>query len=413
MQRSESSEKLASEAFGQLRLRRRVPAFLFDIDGVFKRGSIHSESGAEALRRVVAAKLPFAFVTNGGGGRTEAQYATELGSKLLAAESKTDIKDGELEEKTKEGQEKGSTDITAGSLLEIRAEQMILSYSPFKSDLEHLKPFPTLIVGSYTSLFVARQYGFKKAVHIEDYAHRNPLLNPFSKRTPKKMSGKCHSSEGFGSVLIFSDPVDYFEAMQIVIDVLLSKRPDLTEFDSSHRIPVVFSAGDLLWKSQHPNPRFGQGAFRIALESLYVARMRLLSVSEREIKARLGDFVQYGKPTLAQFRHARGVLLSEAERLGCEISKVYMIGDNPRTDIHGAQKMHRHIYDNHMCHLSKAENKTTNGKDNLQKRQPESWSGILVRTGVYTDGDDTFGAEKVFDDVLQCVEFVRKRHGHM
>ena len=40
------------------------------------------------------------------------------------------------------------------------------------------------------------------------------------------------------------------------------------EDDDGGGVPVYFSNPDLLWKTQHPFPRFGQGAFRIALEAV-------------------------------------------------------------------------------------------------------------------------------------------------
>jgi len=40
------------------------------------------------------------------------------------------------------------------------------------------------------------------------------------------------------------------------------------EFEENHRIPVYFSNPDLLWKTQYRFGRFGQGAFRLALERL-------------------------------------------------------------------------------------------------------------------------------------------------
>eukprot|EP00954_Amorphochlora_amoebiformis_P016861 1315339-Amorphochlora_amoeboformis.AAC.1 len=73
-----------------------------------------------------------------------------------------------------------------------------------------------------------------------------------------------------------------------------------------------------------PSTRFGQGAFRMTLETVYRARMESLNIPEREIKERLGSFIQYGKPETVQFSHARRAALRQAERLGCTISKFYM-----------------------------------------------------------------------------------------
>ena len=46
---------------------RPLVAIAFDIDGVFKYGREWSPKGAAALARVRDARMPYVFVTNGGG----------------------------------------------------------------------------------------------------------------------------------------------------------------------------------------------------------------------------------------------------------------------------------------------------------------------------------------------------------
>ena len=55
-------------------------AIAFDIDGVYKYGREWSADGLEALQKVTKAEMPFVFVTNGGGGLTEAAYASSMAS---------------------------------------------------------------------------------------------------------------------------------------------------------------------------------------------------------------------------------------------------------------------------------------------------------------------------------------------
>jgi len=371
-----------------------VPGIIFDIDGVFKRGAVHFPFGAAVLRRVIAANIPFVFLTNGGAGRTENEYANELKHKLLHVEAKNgegkeplprarpllrQLQQDDSQEEGKEGNMK--------STLEITDDQMILAYTPFNTELSHLKKHPVLIVGAEKTLRVARDtYGFREAVHISEYARRNPLLNPFAKRANTTTSStdlaplEKHGDIHFRAVLVFSDPSNFFEALQIITDVLLSSKPSECEHEKSHQIPVYFSAGDLLWKSQHRNPRFGLGAFRIALEALYTARMRAIGIEEKEIESRLNLFVQYGKPTTAQFRYAREALQRQAEKYCCEIDRVFVVGDNPASDIHGAVEMNE---------VSK-----------------EPWRGLLVGTGVWRTGDDKCGASQVFANVDDAVNAV-------
>ena len=56
------------------------------------------------------------------------------------------------------------------------------------------------------------------------------------------------------------------------------------------------------------------------------------------------------------------------------ISTFYMIGDNTASDIEGANRQ---------------------GKLNLKKNGVNNWKSILLKTGVYKDGEDTNNAEYV------------------
>mmetsp|Transcript_16807 Transcript_16807/g.27340 ORF Transcript_16807/g.27340 Transcript_16807/m.27340 type:complete len:470 (+) Transcript_16807:95-1504(+) len=349
--------------------RASLPAVAFDIDGVFKMGGQYSAAGAEALRKVVDAEIPYVLVTNGGGGRTEEQYANEMNKKLQAVDEK-------------------SADMEF-----VTGDQMILSYTPFDSDLSHLKNEPVLIVGSPRILEAAVNYGFTKAMHLSEYTCRHPTMNPFGKSGLEKDDcvinlAREEWNEDFKAILVFTDPVDFFEGIQVLTDVLLSSKPGKVEFEPERRIPIVFSNPDLLWKTQYPHARFGQGAFRLALEVCYKARLQNLGASEKEIENRLRDFVQYGKPEIAQFLHTKRALIKQAAKTGCDISHYYMVGDNPMSDIQGAINM----------------------DERARSKDEKRWSGLLVRTGVYKDGDNDLGATKIVDNVLDSVDHILDAH---
>jgi len=63
-----------------------------------------------------------------------------------------------------------------------------------------------------------------------------------------------------------------------------------------------------------------------------------------------------------------------------------MIGDNPTSDIEGARRA-----------------------NDFHSGSRTSWTGVLVRTGVYKEGDDTNGAATVVDGVGQAVEWILAR----
>jgi HAD superfamily hydrolase (TIGR01456 family) len=135
----------------------------------------------------------------------------------------------------------------------------------------------------------------------------------------------------------------------------------------SQRIPIYFSQGDMLCPTEHWTPRMSQGTFRIGLEAMYKA---LTGVDLER--------VVYGKPELATYKYADEVITSWMDQIHGEErlpENVYMIGDNPASDIIGGNNY--------------------------------GWNTCLVRTGVFQGGDNdennpaSFG---VFPNVLDAVQ---------
>ena len=112
-------------------------------------------------QRVSAAGIPFVFVTNGGGGLTEATYGTHLREKVVEA---------------------GAASGVTGDIALPSAEKMVLSYTPWASQLvPRLKDSRVLLVGDPKEkvLEVAAAYGLKRVTHYSDYAIQHPTVNPF------------------------------------------------------------------------------------------------------------------------------------------------------------------------------------------------------------------------------------------
>jgi len=232
-----------------------TPAIIFDIDGVFKHGGHWDPKGAEVLHKVAAAGIPYAFMTNGGSGRTEKEYAAELSAKLNAACASGGA----------------GTDVVS-----VAASNMILSYSPWRQDLAALRNQPVLVVGDPAGpiLAAAKAYGWTKAMHISEYSARHPLMNPF-KHDNTAVQDDSSWDEEFKAVCVFTDPKDFFEALQLCSDALLSSRPGITEVENGHTIPIFFSNPDLLWKTQHPFGRFGQVRTKELQLGMYDVSMQL------------------------------------------------------------------------------------------------------------------------------------------
>lgn len=91
---------------------------------------------------------------------------------------------------------------------------------------------------------------------------------------------------------------------------------------------LAFSHGDLVWGNDFSAPRFGQGAFQLAVRSIYE------QTSGRKLEA-----VTFGKPQRLTYEYADALLSEKGTSLRSrekEERSVWMIGDNPASDIAGA-----------------------------------------------------------------------------
>jgi HAD superfamily hydrolase (TIGR01456 family) len=319
-------------------------AFAFDIDGVLVHGDRLIPEGRKALEILngdneLGIKIPHIFLTN-GSGKIEKARCEQL-SKILQNPVNTD--------------------------------QFIQSHTPMSALAEYYST--VLVVGGegYRCREVAEQYGFRNIVVPNDIVAWDPTVAPYRVFTdeeratsrPRDFTKIC-----IEAIMVFSDSRDYATDMQIIMDVLRSKNGRLgtvAEDPVAERIPIYFSQGDLLCPTEHPTPRMSQGAFRIGLEAMYKA---LTGVDLER--------VVYGKPELATYKYADDVLTSWMGELHGEEKlpqNIYMIGDNPASDIIGGN-----MY---------------------------GWNTCLVRTGVFQGGDNdennpaNFG---VFPNVLEAVK---------
>ncbi|KAF2712290.1 HAD-superfamily hydrolase [Pleomassaria siparia CBS 279.74] len=326
-------------------------AFVFDIDGVLVHGDRLIPEGRRVLEILngdneLGIKIPHIFLTN-GSGKLEAPRCKQL-SEILHSPISTD--------------------------------QFIQSHTPMRALAEYYKT--VLIVGGegYKCREVAQEYGFENIVVPNDIVAWDPTIAPyrvFSDEDRATSNPRDFSKINIDAIMVFSDSRDYATDMQIIMDLLLSENGRLhtvAKDPVSQRIPIYFSQGDMLCPTEHPIPRMSQGTFRIGLEAMYKA----LTGVELER-------VVYGKPELATYKYADEVIASWNEQIHNEgilpaKANTYMVGDNPASDIIGANEY--------------------------------GWNSCLVRTGVFQGGDNdennpaSFG---VFKNVLAAVQTAMRK----
>lgn len=259
---------------------------------------------------------------------------------------------------------------------------------------------------------VAEDYGFKNVIIPADIITSCPSLWPFT--SPQSYSsyarpiplpiynpslGKLPSPSIPGqndylqihSIFIFNDPRDWALDTQILLDILLSDSGILgtqsLDLQHARQVPLFFSNPDLHWASQYHLPRLGQGGFQAAFKGVWDA------VTDGKIPL---QYTLIGKPSQSTFEFAekrlvehRNELLGIApsstadERTG--LRKVYMVGDNPESDIAGGNR-----YNSSLC---------------------SRWDTILVKSGVYNGGEPAHRPSMIVDDVLDAVEWALNQEG--
>ncbi|XVE79693.1 hypothetical protein DITRI_Ditri14bG0078400 [Diplodiscus trichospermus] len=319
----------------------------FDIDGVVLRGNTPIGGAPQALRRLYddfgILKIPFVFLTNGGGFR-ESKRAAEL-SELLG--------------------------------VKISPSQVLQGHSPFKQLVNRYENELIVAVGKGEPAAVMSEYGFKNVIPIDEYAlcfdNIDPLA-PYKKwstmeATVSSTRKRSINSERVQAAFVVSDSVDWSRDIQVLCDIL--RTGGLPGSEEGPQPPLYFAHDDLKYQGAFPSERFGMGAFRIALESIF-----------NSIHTRALRYTSLGKPNPVAFKNAEVVLKQLASPFSGnhEFQTLYMIGDNPLVDIKGA----------------------------CQAGNP--WFPILTRTGVFK-GDrhsnhSDFPANLVVDTVEEAVNFI-------
>ena len=348
--------------------RQRHLAFVLDIDGCISKEGIPIPGSKEALRQLHTSRIPFVFCTN-GGGQLESQRAKKL---------------------------------SATFDLPVSPEQVILSHTPLRYEVvDRMKDARVLVVGEHCGE-VARSYGLTKAQDVREYGRRHPSLFP-RRREVEDPPLVDDANDPVRAVLFFEDPEDLGEALQLVLDVLLSNgnpsgpRVLLENDEAKQEVEVWFTNPDLVSYSQFvlwfleiclnwlnlvslsnmflpqvysglaTHPRLTQGSYRMCLETLFKSATSSTSTSyhsaipnktnTNSTKAQERNLfaTTVGKPTPHTGKTALSKLLSQCQPNTLEQDlEIWTVGDNPFSDVALAHTM--------------------------------GWNSALVKTGIW-DGD--------------------------
>lgn len=359
-------------------------AFAFDIDGVLYRGGQAIPGARDMLRSIRSQHVRYLFLTNGGGAHEDAKAASL--TKRLGLSAGEDV---------------------------IR-NRVVLSHTPMRGWADEAKNQTVLITGSHpeTARQVANEYGFSRAVTPADLIHDNDSLYPFDtlkdslhSRFRPLPSGKSASAVQdayckevpsdalkIDKILVWNDPRDWSLDIQVVHDLLVSHKGYLGTISDKNGDGSLPNQGwqqdgqpelwisnlDLVWKTEYPVNRFGTGAFVDALRGVWAA---VTNGAELQYRA-------LGKPSFFTYDYAHKRLLAQS-RGGAPLRRVYMIGDNPESDIRGANE--------------------------FAPDDGTEWVSILVRTGVWketpAEKEPRYRPAVIVDDVVDAVVWALRNEG--
>ncbi|XDG07898.1 hypothetical protein ABKA04_007513 [Annulohypoxylon sp. FPYF3050] len=351
-------------------------AFAFDIDGVLLHVAKPIPGATDALKKLQEYNIPFILLTN-GGGKHETDRVKDLSNRLG---------------------------------IELTTDNFVQSHTPFQELVSHghnsegLRDKNILVTGSDAAKCrdIAERYGFKHVITPADILVAQPTIWPFEPLMKEIYAATARPlpspNPKIDAIFVFNDPRDWALDIQIISDLLLSQQGVLGTYSPNNGNPdlpnrgwqrdgqphLFFSNPDLFWSAAYPLPRFGQGAFQAALAGVWDQVTGGKAELERTV---------IGKPYARTYGFAERVLNAHRAKIlgsGPEmlepLQRVYMVGDNPASDIRGANE-----------YVSPLGTK---------------WSSILVRTGVWNferNGDPEYWPDLIVKDVKQAVGTILAR----
>ena len=303
--------------------------FVIDLDGVvFKRdvkGYNMINGSMEALEILRTHSIPHVFLSN-GTSQLESEKAATL-NKLLGSEV-------------------------------YNYNDFVLASTPFASLAQNFQDKRVLIVSKSTEECTkfAKAHNWLKYISVQDYSRCYPYLWPGT----KKPLVAQHGNEGIHAVLIYSEPQDWAEAIQIICDVSRFNG-HLGNDACCQAIPIFVSNPDLVYAAQHCIPRITLGTFA-----------EFCKVAYKNYTGQDLEIEYFGKPFAPIYKECK-------ERLEKQNVKgpIYAVGDNPSSDIKGANAA------------------------------GQEWVSILVKTGVYQGSEaPTYKPIKTCQNLLEAVESI-------
>ena len=203
------------------------------------------------------------------------------------------------------------------------------------------------------------RYGFSRVITAADLFTAYPTIWPFANifadyyesSNPRPLPSpitpdKPTSSLKIDAIFVFNDPRDWGLDITLILDCLLSHRGHLGTlsplngkdelpnrgYQQDEQPPLYFSNPDLWWAAEFALNRLGQGGFREALEGVWRETTGGAELAKTVIGKPHQPTYEYAEKKLNRLRQSNFGGKIEGDVL----QRVYMVGDNPASDIAGA-----------------------------------------------------------------------------
>ncbi|CAM9788804.1 unnamed protein product [Heterosigma akashiwo] len=322
--------------------------FVIDLDGVLIRGKDVIPGAVQGIEMLKRARIPFLIVTN-GGGQTEKEKAISISKRVGT---------------------------------EFAACQVQVSHTPLKLCSDDVKEKLTLVLGPPNSRELMANYGFHDVITADELHALHPTMWPDEDPAPLGPEARARAARWrqapVAAVCVVYTPQRWYRDLQIALDMVKSDGHHGTVAPGGGQgLPLYFAGPDLEYAAEAPAPRLGAGAFLRCLEHLFA----LTAAGGRPLRATV-----LGKPHAVTYECAEALLTEQALRTtGRPLRKIYAVGDNPASDVAGANAAGAH------------------------------WTSVLVETGMFRrqanmDNDPVHPADLVCADFLAAVTQIVDQH---
>lgn len=267
---------------------------------------------------------------------------------------------------------------------QLNPNRMILSSTPSRR-IALNSPDKMILVLARTyedQKLCASAYNLNRYILYDDYITQRPYLYANhqyqSQRDIQKYSNPDEDPIKIDIILFYSVPVDWLACLQVSVDILRSNgTPGIKnelKSDEEQKVKFIATNGDVEYNADYPIPRLAAGSYVESLKLLYNIS------TKKELKYEI-----LGKPYKDIFEEAE-MKLTELNN-DVKLDKIYMIGDSLISDIKGSNNM------NDIGH--------------------SEWEAILVKTGMYKEGEsvDGYNINYIGNDLSECVNHILNLHG--